>query len=775
MSVITEKSVKALELTRVAELLARHAVSAAAKEASEALRPADDMNGALLRLRRTGAACDMMAQKPPPGFAGVKDPGASLERARKGGALNTRELLDMAALLRCARLAKAHGESEAAGCLGEVFARMQGNKRLEEKIESAIIGEEEIADHASAELAALRRRRRACETRIRETLNKYITTPAYSRYLQEPIVTRRADRFVVPVKAEHKQNVHGLVHDVSSSGATFFIEPAAVVRLNNEIRELESAERDEIERILTELSVECAGFSGGIEDDYAALVELDCVFARAKLAFEMKASEPLLTEDGSLRLINARHPLLRAGEAVPISVSLGKGYDTLIITGPNTGGKTVALKTVGLLTLMASCGLYIPADSGSETPYTRAVYADIGDDQSIEQSLSTFSSHMSNIVSILAEAAPGSLALFDELGAGTDPVEGAALAVSIIEHMRERGVKIAATTHYAELKTYALTAAGVENASCEFDIETLRPTYRLITGAPGKSNAFAISGRLGLDADIIERAKQSVGTENAAFEDILSRLEAQRLAADTERERARELLVRAREDGAAAERQRIQTEQEREKILSRARAEALLIVAQTRERADGVIKQLTNAKAEDIAALRAELRSAENALSDAKRKTRTRPLPRELRAGDMVRIVNIGVNASVVAPPDKDGQVRLQAGVISVTAHSSELELLEDEKPQKPAVSAMSAVSARPDTECDLRGMSAEEAVWEMSGFIDGAVLSRLQSVTIIHGKGTGTLRAAVHESLRRNKSVKSFRLGAFGEGENGVTIAQLR
>lgn len=781
MTDLTEKSLRTLELPRVLERLAGYAASEEAKEKIMNTRPAKHFHDAELWQRQTTAARRMMNRRAAPGFSGLHPVSMSLSRAGMGGCLNTRELLDIAGVLRCARVIKAYSPEEPS-CLDTMFKLLQGNKHLEDRISGCVLGEEEIADSASPELASIRRHQRTTNGKIRESLQKYITSPSYSKYLQDTLITQRGDRFVVPVKAEYRGEMPGLVHDVSSSGATLFVEPMAVVKLNNELRELMAKEQAEIERILAELSAECAGFSEGILRDYEILVELDGIFARARLSAEMDAQEPLLRQKGGLSLKRARHPLLPQKEAVPITVRLGVEFDTLVITGPNTGGKTVTLKTIGLLSLMAACGLHIPADSGSEVPLWTAVYADIGDEQSIEQSLSTFSSHMVNIVSILSEAEPGSLALFDELGAGTDPVEGAALAVSIIQHARKLGAAVAATTHYAELKTFALTTAGVENASCEFDVETLKPTYKLLIGVPGKSNAFAISKRLGLDGRIIEEAQSRVGVENAAFEDVLYKLERQRQALEKEKTDIEVLKRKAEEDGRKAAEDRAVWESNRSKAAELARMEARHIVDSARQTADEVVRELGRMRAhggasnDEMVAMRQKLNEAEDKLyAGMKKPEEDGKIDRPLVAGDTVLLASVGTKATVLTPPDKDGNVALQAGILKITAKVDELRLAEPEKEKKPktGVSAAPRAPARP--ECDLRGMTVEEALLSMEMYLDGLATSGLNIVTIIHGKGTGALRAAVHKALRQNKAVKSFRLGRYGEGEAGVTIVELK
>jgi DNA mismatch repair protein MutS2 len=795
---IYEKSLATLELPAVLRMLADEAVSADAKQAALDLSPADDVHEVRFRLEETTAAKTMMALRGSPAFSGVKDVRSAIRRADMGGMLNTAELLDIASLLRAAASAiqYASGDRVDKTAIDGLFDAIRANKYLEGKISSCILGVAEIADAASSELSDIRRHMRLAGDKIRQSLNKIITSPAYGKALQEPIITVKNDRYVVPVKAEQKSAVPGLVHDVSASGATFFIEPMAVVQLNNEIRELLAREKKEIERILMELSAECAGFGEDIISDYTVLTALDLIFAKAKLSYKLKASEPALSEDGRLALRRARHPLLDQKTAVPIDIRLGGageegGFDTLVITGPNTGGKTVTLKTLGLLSAMAYCGLHIPADDGSRVPVYKKILADIGDEQSIEQSLSTFSSHMTNIVRVLEECGPDTLLLFDELGAGTDPAEGAALAIAIIEYARGRGALVAAMTHYAELKVFALTTPGVMNASCEFDVETLRPTYRLLLGIPGKSNAFAISSKLGLPDAIVNDAKSRVGTESASFEDVLETLEKTRRDMENERNETRRLLREAEENAKKAEEYRSLTEREREKAAQLARRDANRILQDARAAADMAMEELkemrrradqnedwqkTNERKAGIYRL---LNEAESGLTSRVEDEIAPPAPdRPIAAGDRVKLVSLGTEADVVAV-NSDGSLSLQAGVMKITAKPDEVRLVEGSTRQAvkkylaQSASKLSSLAAKP--EIDLRGMMTDEAIPLLERFLDSARLGKLETVTIIHGKGTGALRAAVQQTLRRDPNVKAFRLGRYGEGETGVTVVQLK
>ena len=786
-----EKSCVTLELPAVLELLAAEASSETAKERCRALSPADDRREVLRRLEETGAAKQMMVLRSSPSFSGVKDVRGQLARADMSGVLNTRELLDIAALLQCARLARAYGEGQEVdeSALGPLFRSLSANRYLEERITTAIVGEDEIADAASPALADIRRKLRVANAKVREALQKIITSPTYSKALQEPIITTRSDRFVVPVRADHKAAVPGLVHDISASGATVFVEPMGAVKANNEIRELKVKERQEIERILAELSAECASFRESIERDFLSLVALDVIFAKAKLSYQMDADAPEISER-ELNLKRARHPLLPKGTAVPIDVRLGGEFDTLVITGPNTGGKTVSIKTMGLLSVMALCGLHIPAADGSCVPVFDSVLADIGDEQSIEQSLSTFSAHMTNIVGILADCGENSLLLFDELGAGTDPTEGAALAIAIIERARSQGALTAATTHYAELKVYATTEKGVQNASCEFDVETLRPTYRLLIGIPGKSNAFAISRRLGLPEDIIEDAKRRVSTESASMEEVLEKLEYQRQLLEKDKTEIAKKLREAEENAKQSAKLKAELSVRFEKAELKTRREAQQILDDARRQAEAVFDELDRirkleAKNKDHqevnearAALRRSMNEADETLAehfDAAEEEQVSARP--LQVGDTVQIKSMGVRATVLSiAPDRT--LQLQAGIMKVSAREDEVLLLEEAKVEVRTVAERSAAalrSASVPTSVDLRGMTSDEAILVMERYLDSAVMAKLKQVTVIHGKGTGALRQAVQNALKHNRQVKSFRIGNFGEGEMGVTVVELR
>ena len=791
MTDLFEKSMETLELPRVLSLLADQAVTEEGKERARRLRPETDPAEVALRLQETTAAVNKMVLRGSPSFSGVKPVAGSLQRADMGGSLNTRELLDIAGVLAAARSAKEYGESdgEEKSPIDVLFHSLHPNRFLEDKITGSIVGDGELADSASPELASIRRHIRATESKVRDILQKIISS-SQAKYLQESIITQRSGRYVVPVKSEFKNEIPGLVHDLSGSGATFFIEPMGVVKANNELRELQAKEEKEIDRILAELSAEAASFREDITLNYDLLIRLDSIFARGKLSARMGAMEPGLSAK-SLCLRRARHPLLPPKTAVANDLSLGEKFDTLVITGPNTGGKTVTLKTIGLLTLMAQCGLHIPAGDGSTIRVCQRVLADIGDEQSIAQSLSTFSSHMSNIVGMLAETDGETLVLFDELGGGTDPVEGAALAAAIIEHARSLGALVAATTHYAELKVYAMTTPGVENASCEFDVETLAPTYRLLVGIPGKSNAFAISQRLGLPQEIIQQAAARVSAENVRFEDVLTKLDQQRQEMEKEQRQAAQLRLEMELAAAKAQEYRDSLQKEKEKNEARAKAEARAILDEARRTADEVFRELGDMRKkaqkeqdwqavnDQRAGLRHRLNEAEDKLG-VREKAAPPPMLRPAQKGDTVTILKTGTQGTVLSV-NKDGVLQLQAGILRITAKQEEVRVVEGEtQTQKAARQYIQRTehklrSLGAKAEVDLRGMTTDEAEMTLSQFLDRAIMGNLTQVTVIHGKGTGAVRKAVHTYLKRCKGVASFRLGRYGEGEDGVTIVALK
>lgn len=791
-----ERSYTALEYDRVRERLAQACVCPGGARLAEGLMPCETIEDANGRLVETADAIRLSVKFGDPPFAGVRDIASVLQRAKIGALLPMGDLLRVAKVLSAIRALVRYRDSaeEETTCLDDWFDALAPNKYLEEKITAAILPEEEMANTASAELAEIRRSIRRAGQRVREQLEKMIRSQRYAKYLQEAIVTQRGGRYVIPVRAEYRSEVSGLVHDTSASGATLFIEPMAVVETDNELKVLYVKEEKEIERILSALTAEVATFADVILKDIQTAEKLDFVFARARLAFAMKAGVPQLSEDGVIDLHRARHPLLPVDKAIPVDIRLGETFDTLVITGPNTGGKTVALKTLGLITLMAMSGLAVPVADDSKLSYFNQVLADIGDEQSIEQSLSTFSAHMTNMVGILHVCGPRSLVLLDELGSGTDPTEGAALAVATLEHLKMRGTKVAATTHYAELKLYALETDGVENGSCEFDVETLRPTYRLLIGVPGRSNAFAISSRLGLYESIITRAKALLSTEDTRFEQVVEGLEQNRLAMEHARAEAEALRQQAAQEREKAVRLREQLENEREKEMERARAQAKTLVGRARAEAQALLDDIDELRkleaAEKAGALRELAKSTIGTrLRDMEKqadpvRTAHAPayqLPRKLRVGDRVLINDINQKGNVLSLADASGMVEVQAGIIKTRVPEHNLHLLENERSTvrtratgSRAARTLRGAHAAVQTELDLRGQTVEEALEAVDKFIDNARLASLGQVSIIHGKGTGALRNAIQQHLKGSRSVKSFRLGRYGEGESGVTIVEI-
>ena len=790
-----DKTLSTLEFDKIRVRLTEIAATDGAKAAASKLCPSDDAVEIRRRLTRTTDARRLAMIKGMPPFSGVTDVGNSLERAVKGASLSARELLDVASLLTCTRalIDYREGEMGLETVLDEVFERLIPNRTLEEKITRAIIAEDIIADEASPMLSDIRRKIRNVNSKIKDVLAKY-TGSAYGKYLQENIVTTRDGRYVVPVKVEYRGEVKGLVHDTSASGATVFIEPMAVVDANNELRELQSKETHEIERILAEFSAAVADTADTIERNYYNITDLALVFACAALSIEMDASEPEITEDRKVSLRAARHPLLDKKKVVPITVSLGGSYDTLVITGPNTGGKTVTLKTIGLLCLMAQAGLHIPAEPGSSVCVFDAVFSDIGDEQNIEQSLSTFSAHMVGIVSVIREMTPDSLVLFDELGAGTDPVEGAALAMSILEEVRRVGCLCAATTHYAELKAYALETEGVTNASCEFDVETLRPTYRLIIGTPGKSNAFAISEKLGLPEKIVARASQFVETGARDFEAVIAKLEETRLQLQNEREEAERLRREYEEFKTKAEKKLRQKIGTAEKDAERMRAQAEQMLLSAKATSNFIYDQLEKLKKEkdaaDLAAkmaqtkkdIRARINDYESRVYDPQDDTEDEDyvLPRPLKKGDRVKHRNLGTIGVLVDDPDKKGNVSVRMGQVKTRANVKDLRLIADAetaeaRDRKNQKQYRAVVSREFKPELDVRGQIGDDAWFMVDKYLDEANVAGIHSVTVIHGKGTGALRAAIWARLKNDKRVTSFRAGAYGEGDYGVTVIELK
>lgn len=795
MSYGIEKYLKTLELDKISELLANEAAMEDAAEIARGILPETELGAVKRSLDETFAAYTFMSRYTSPSFGSAVNVNSQLVRAQASAVLSQSELLDIAEVLRVIRSLKSW-RSDCSGmqstAIDYLFDSLFPNKYLEERITFAIKSPEEMSDNASPALYDIRRKIIAKSGKIRDILDKIIKGPS-SKYLQESIVTQRDGRFVVPVKAEFKGQLSGIVHDTSATGSTVFTEPMSVVEANNEIRVLKLREQEEIERILSELSAEAGSFADSIIRSYEALVYLNFIFAKARLAYKMKAVMPQINSNGKTYLKNARHPLINYKRAVPITVELGNAYNTLVITGPNTGGKTVTLKTVGLLTLMTMCGLMIPADDGSCVAVYGKVFADIGDEQSIEQSLSTFSSHMTNIISIIGEADSNSLVLFDELCAGTDPVEGAALAKAVLMRLNAYGARVVATTHYPELKAYALDTPGVENASCEFDVATLKPTYRLIIGMPGRSNAFAISKRLGLDGDIIETAKQQVSEEDMRFERVLAALEQARRAAAEDRENAARIRAELENARRKAEQKEAENQRTLEKQIEKARETAERIIETARYKSGILLNELeelkkgmTSENAGDMAerarnAYKSTLNELENTVNPVMEKRTAGEAVTEIKKGDIAVIADLGRDATVIDVNTAKKQAYVMAGAIKMWVGFDNLRLKSKNAPSTEIKKTRRVTGipsrAQRDTsgEVDLRGMASDEAILELDSYIDNALLSGLETVRIIHGKGTGVLRKSVQAHLRSHKAVKSFRLGTFGEGENGVTIAELK
>ncbi len=782
-----DKNLKALELDKILIKLSEETAFADAKQSALELRPANDLYTVNKLLKQTDDAYMLSGRFGSPSFGGITNVVNSLKRAEAGGCLTMGELLKVAEVLRVIRGLKQWRDKSSGieTVLDSYFNVLAPNKFLEEKIFTSIISEEEMSDLASVTLSAIRKKIKQTSAKAREILDKMVRSQTHQKYLQDPIVTIRDGRFVVPVKAECRGEIPGLVHDTSSSGATVFVEPMGAVEANNAVKVLKSKEEAEIERILFELSATAGGYAQDIINSYHTATQLDLIFAKASLAYKMKASMPIMNDSGVINLNKARHPLIDKVKVVPISVYLGEEFNSLVITGPNTGGKTVTLKTIGLLTAMAMCGLMIPAGDESKLSVFDKILVDIGDEQSIEQSLSTFSAHMTNIIRILDQTDDKSLVLIDELGAGTDPVEGAGLAIAILEQLRNQGAKIASTTHYAELKEYALQSAGVENACCEFDVATLQPTYKLLIGVPGRSNAFAISERLGMDKALVDKARKLVSDESRRFEDVVEKLESQRQTLDEKIKYAERVSQQAQKDREAVQKEIEQLKKQAEYELKKAREEAMRITSTTRATADALIEELNDLQKhkqltpEEKAKLRADIRNMENNADPVeKAKENNYTLPRALKKGDNVLIFDIDKKAVVLEEPKGD-TVLVQAGIIKTKVKLDNLRLLEDKK--KPQVqrstkrNIKSNATVKAVTDIDLRGMTAMEAIMELDRQLDSATLSGIHQVTIIHGKGTGVLRKEVHNYLKRCKYVKTYRLGVFGEGEAGVTIAELK
>ncbi len=790
------KYYKKLELDKILELLAEQTYSDTCREQALKLRPEFDGTRMREELKKTDDAFKLSSKFGTPRFRRIKDITGSLKRCKSGSALSFRELLDVAEILReTGMLCDWYSQcANVENTLDEYFSELYPIKSLEQRISDSIISEEEMSDGASAELSSIRKRIVRQGLHIREQLDKLIKSKSTQKYLQENIVTMRDGRYVVPVRSEYKNEVPGLVHDTSATGQTFFVEPMSVVEANNEIRVLKSREQAEIERITRELSELVGENADAIQNNFRVAEILELYFAKANLGAKMKGVAAEISDEPKVVLHNARHPLINSDVVVPISVEIGEGYDCLIITGPNTGGKTVAIKTVGLLTLMTMCGLMIPAGDGSVIGEFGGIYVDIGDEQSIEQSLSTFSSHMTNVIKILDKADERSLVLIDELGSGTDPVEGAALAVSILTQLKQYNAKVVATTHYQEVKMFALETEGVENACCEFDVNTLKPTYRVIVGVPGKSNAFAISSKLGMPDFVIERAQSLVSSENKRFEQVVDALE-----------KSRQELEELKESVAVSERNAKMTESElkqklseleaqKEKELENARQRAMSIIEETRMRSNILLNELDELKKvkdkeefrQKYSAAKGKVGGTLNKMHDEanpvmERKSDEYVLPRPLKAGDSVMLADTKKEGTLLTVPNMSGVCFVQVGMMKVKTNQKNLRLIDNKKKQaaptggKVKKQVKSNMERKGSMELDIRGMMTEEGVMETERFIDGAMLSGLKTLTIIHGKGTGALRAAIHQSLKSNPSVKSYRLGVYGEGETGVTVVELK
>ncbi|MBQ7986698.1 MAG: endonuclease MutS2 [Clostridia bacterium] len=788
---------KTLEFDKILDRLAGFTESEAVKKRILALSPHASLSDAQNAQKETSEAVNTCLKlgNPPVNFS-VRDITGAVKRSEIGGLLNPLDLLSVARVLYVARRIKSYlaDSGEDAVILHGLADGIITAKPLEDSITSAILSETEIADDASSDLAQIRRKMKTLNAKIRESLDNMIRSETYKKYLQDPIVTIRSDRYVLPVKSEYRAEIAGIVHDTSRGGGTLFIEPMSVVNLNNEIRDLMNKEQLEIEKILAGLSAEVSENSGVILADYDIVTNLDFIFCKAKLSFDMNGTEPILNDKGIIRFKKARHPLIAKDKVVANDISLGDGFDTLVITGPNTGGKTVTLKTIGLFSIMAASGLHIPVNDESHAAVFKKFFADIGDEQSIEQSLSTFSSHMVKIVKIIDEVDSDSLALFDELGAGTDPTEGAALAISVLEHLRAFGASTVATTHYSELKLFALTTDGVENASCEFDVDSLQPTYKLLIGVPGKSNAFAISKRLGLSDAVISRAYEILSDEDVKFEDVITDLEQSRREAQSEKEYAKRMKSELSDLKAEIEAERKKLKESKSRILEDARREAKIIIMEAKEESNAIIKDLERMRIEGKTAnisdkvqkTRDKLKKREESIDKAMkrsaepRKTYRDPI-KNLKVGETVKLIDMDQPATVLKLPDNKGMVRVQAGIMKTDVHISNLERVKDNSTKEltekyvRSTNAYQSKTKNVSTEIDVRGQLPEEALMNVEKFIDDCYLAGISPVTVIHGKGTGVLRKAVGDMLKRSKYVKSSRPGKFGEGELGVTIVELK
>lgn len=785
-----DRNYKSLELDKILDMLAAEVSCNDSSDKIKSLVPSFDFETVNNLLTQTYDAHMLIGRFGSPSFGGLGNVNNSLKRAQAGGVLTMGELLKIASILKIIRgLINWKKRSESIETSLDIyFQSIIANKYFEEKIYNSILSEDEISDKASKELENIRRKIRTTSLKVRENLDKIIHSSTHQKYLQDPIVTIRSDRFVLPVKAEFRSEIKGLVHDTSSSGATVFIEPISVVEINNEIKVLKSKEMAEIERILAELSYEAGIFADNIMLSYSNCIDLEVIFAKAQLAYKMKASLPIINEEGIVELKKARHPLIDDKKVVPTNITLGLDFDTLVITGPNTGGKTVSIKTLGLLTLMALCGLMIPAADNSKLCVFDKVLSDIGDEQSIEQSLSTFSAHMTNIIKILRESDSKSLILLDELGAGTDPVEGAALAIAVLEKLNANGAKVVATTHYAELKEFAIRTNRVENGCCEFDIKTLRPTYRLLIGVPGRSNAFAISTRLGMEPELIKRANDLVSAESKRFEEVVETLERNRQELDEKREEANLLNIQAQKAKIEAEETLNRAKKDAQSYIESAKITAGNLLDRTRIQADAIIEELEALKkknvpldAQSMQKLKSDMKKLEES-ADPVSKTRrdNYKLPRKLNPGDEVLIFDIDKKATVLEINDENKNVLVQAGIIKTRVPIDNLRLITEKNKSKSVCrsttrNVKSSISRDVRTEIDLRGMNAIDAIMELDNFIDSSILLGINQITVIHGKGTGVLRKEIHKYLKKHPSIKSYRLGVFGEGESGVTIVELK
>ena len=789
---MNQKALKTLEFDKIIHILTAHAASEGAKEMCRKLVPYDNINDVERAQRETADALRRVYRKGSVSFGGIRDIRGSLKRLEIGGILGMGELLQIMSLLETAGKIRQYGQREAddtsRDSLDESFEFLDPVPTLASEIRRCILADDEMADDASSALLQIRRSMRQMNDKVHNTLNSMVNGSARS-YLQDPVVTMRDGRYCLPVKAEHRSQVPGMIHDQSSTGSTLFIEPMAVIKLNNDFKELLMKEQQEIEKILSVLSEKAAAVTEILAEDYRILTALDFIFARAMMAKDMKATRPIFNTDRQIHIKDGRHPLLDPKKAVPITVRLGDDFDLLIITGPNTGGKTVSLKTVGLFTLMGQAGLHIPAFEGSRLAVFDQVYADIGDEQSIEQSLSTFSSHMTTIVSILKEVTLNSLVLFDELGAGTDPTEGAALATAILDHLHKQGIRAMATTHYSELKVYALSTEGVENACCEFDVESLRPTYRLLIGIPGKSNAFAISSRLGLEDFLIEDAKKRINAQDVSFEDMMAELQDSRVKLLNEQEEITRYKSEIRTLRDALQKKQDRIDERKEKILSDAAAQANAILQEAKDYADETMKNFhkfgkASISVKDMEAERARLR--EKIKENDSRTAKAAPKPKKklkaasLHIGDRVRVLSLNLEGTVSTLPNPKGDLFVQMGILRSQVNINDLEYIgEAENLQKGMTTGGGKLrmskSAAVSTEINLIGMTVDEAIAHLDKYLDDAYLAHVPSVRIVHGKGTGALRTAVHQYLKRCKHVKSFRLGTFGEGDAGVTIAEFK